>query len=77
MHRIRHVSRFAVAFVPLTLQPLGALALQAGMAPSWAAGFPLLFLFGLIPLADWLIGKDCVNPGPHESLQLEEDLAFR
>ncbi|MBL8297388.1 MAG: alkane 1-monooxygenase [Rhodanobacteraceae bacterium] len=75
MRPIRHVSRFALAFVPLALLPASALAMAAGMAPALAVLFPLAFLFGLVPLADWALGRDCHNAPDDDAL--ENQLSFR
>lgn len=77
MPSIRALAPFALAFVPLTLQPLGALAIAAD-APPWAAAlFPLAFLFVLVPLADALLGLDRGNPPQAQAAALEQHLGFR
>ena len=53
---IRNPMSFAVAFIPLVLQPLAAAALALPVPPTAAASIPLVFLFVIVPLADWAIG---------------------
>ncbi|MDE2257892.1 MAG: alkane 1-monooxygenase [Xanthomonadaceae bacterium] len=51
-------------FLPfgLALLPAGAVALiAAGWPASWSAGFPLLVIFGVLPVIDLLCGIDTVN----------------
>jgi alkane 1-monooxygenase len=77
MQSIRNVSRFALAFVPLTLLPLGAAAIDAGYPATLAAAFPVLFLFVLVPLADALLGSDRSNVSEAETPALERVVGFR
>lgn len=77
MYSIRNVSRFALAFVPLVLLPLGAAAIGAGCSATLAAAFPLLFLFVLVPLADALLGTDRHNVAEADAPALERELGFR
>lgn len=77
MSSTRPVAGFALAFVPLTLLPLAAVAIDRGISPALAAAFPLLFLFGAIPLADWLLGRDRDNAEHVHAAALERQFAFR
>lgn len=77
MPSIRNLAPYALAFVPLVLQPVAAFAVAAGVAAWMAAAFPLLFLFVIVPLADGLLGRDRHNPTPDEAMTLEGSYAFR
>lgn len=77
MLSVRNATRFLLAFVPLALQPLAALALAAGAPSAAAAGFPLVFLFVVVPLADWLLGMDRQNVPDGEAAVLERRASFR
>jgi alkane 1-monooxygenase len=61
------------------LLPLGSLSLaRAGVPLDLATWFPLLFIFGLVPLIDAIIGQDRGNPNdPAETLQLDRNTCFR
>ena len=76
MIRPRDLGYLCVLVVPALL-PAAAGMIAAG-APAAAAGwFPLLFLFVLVPLADWLLGPDAHNPSETEAPRLESALAYR
>lgn len=77
MTSIRRVAPFFLAFVPLALQPIGAVAAQAGTPVLVAAAFPLLVLFVLVPLADGWIGRDRRNPEPDAHAVPEDSPLFR
>lgn len=77
MLSIRNVSQFLLAFVPLTLQPLAAAAIDAGVPAMAGAAFPLLFLFVIVPLADWLLGADPLNAPHADAPALEQRTGYR
>lgn len=49
----------------------GALALSTGWSVFW--WFSPLFVYTVLPLADWLIGEDRVNPPEAQVRELEQD----
>lgn len=61
-----------VAFLPMIS---GALAWFTGS--SWAWFFAPVFLYGLVPLADWLVGDDDSNADDSVLRQLEDDPYYR
>ncbi|MDT0617139.1 alkane 1-monooxygenase [Salinisphaera sp. P385] len=61
-----------VAFLPMIG---GALAWLTGS--SWAWFFAPAFLYGLVPLADWLVGDDDSNADDSVLRQLEDDPYYR
>lgn len=61
-----------VAFLPMIS---GALAWLTGS--SWAWFFAPVFLYGLVPLADWLVGDDDSNADDSVLRQLEDDPYYR
>lgn len=77
MLSVRNATRFLLAFVPLTLQPFAAVAMAAGAPPTAAAAFPLVFLFVVVPLADWLLGTDRQNATDSEAIVLEQRASYR
>lgn len=47
------------------------------MADFWAF-FPLIFVFGIIPVVDWLVGKDPANPDEHTQVpEMSEEKIYR
>ncbi|NNF67563.1 MAG: alkane 1-monooxygenase [Gammaproteobacteria bacterium] len=62
-----------VPLLPLISYHLGKLAQQPGLF-AWLTVF---FVFGVIPLADFLIGQDPSNPTPEQMPALEEDRWYR
>ena len=69
---------FLFAFVVPALMPAAALLADSRWLPSdLAAWFPLIFLFVLLPLADYALGHDSVNPSADEAAALDRDLWFR
>ncbi|HSX61615.1 MAG TPA: alkane 1-monooxygenase [Tahibacter sp.] len=69
--------RYGLAFVPLTLLPLAAAGIHAGIPAALASAFPLLFLFVIVPIADTLIGTDRANVAPEQAASLEDDRHYR
>ncbi|PKM01592.1 MAG: alkane 1-monooxygenase [Gammaproteobacteria bacterium HGW-Gammaproteobacteria-7] len=68
---------FLIVFVVPALMPTAA---WLGRATGWTdafAWFPLLFLFGLLPLADYALGHDPGNPAPAIDSTLAQDRWFR
>ncbi|MBB5015643.1 alkane 1-monooxygenase [Rehaibacterium terrae] len=68
---------FLLVFVVPALMPAAAWLGVATGAPDAAAWFPLLFLFVLLPLADYAIGHDPRNPDAAQMAALENSLWFR
>lgn len=68
---------YLLAFITPALMPVSAwLALHAAR-PNLATWFPLFFLFVLLPLADYAIGRDASNPDAAEAERLDRGLWFR
>ena len=68
---------FAFVFIVPALMPLAAwLGARTGQ-PGLMAWFPLCFLFALLPLADYAVGHDPVNPDQNLTAPLEADAWFR
>lgn len=65
-----------VLIVP-ALMPFAAWLGQQTAAPNLSAWFPLLFLFVILPLADYAIGRDPENPDAGEAERLERDPWYR
>ena len=61
MHRYKPLGYLLVFVVP-ALMPLSAWLATRSAFPDAAAWFPLFFLFVLLPVADYAIGKDASNP---------------
>lgn len=78
MSHVSRVASYLPAFVPLTLLPLGALAIGVGVHPVVAAWFPMLFLFVIVPVLDQAVGVDRTNPPDESAMQaLEAQRAYR
>jgi len=73
----KRFSYLTIFLVPL-LPPLSAwIGTQSGHPDAWA-WFPLVFLFVLLPIADYLVGVDLANPADDAAAeQLEKDRWFR
>ncbi len=69
--------RYLLVFVVPALMPFAAwLGTRTG-APDLAAAFPLFFLFVLLPLADYALGRDTGNPSDEAALaRLESQRAY-
>ncbi|MGQ0799844.1 MAG: alkane 1-monooxygenase [Pseudomarimonas sp.] len=69
---------FLFAFVVPALMPAAAFMAGGDWLPrDVAAWSPLVFLFVLLPLADFALGHDSVNPNAEEAATLDRDLWFR
>lgn len=68
---------FLLPFAAATLPLQAWLLARDGMPADLAAWFPVFVVFGLIPLADLLIGADPVNPTDDESAALARDPFYR
>ncbi|MCE5232237.1 MAG: hypothetical protein ABFC67_06615 [Mizugakiibacter sp.] len=68
---------YLAVFVLVLLPPAAAGLADAGLAPGLAAWLPMVVVFGLVPLADALIGQDRHNPSPAEAHAREEARVFR
>ncbi len=73
---IKRYGYLTVLIVPALL-PIAAWLGERYAAPDLAAWFPLLFLFVLLPLADYAIGRDPENPDTEEAERLERDPWYR
>ena len=63
---------YLLAYLVPALMPAAAwLAVRTGH-PDGAAWFPLLFLFVLLPLADYAIGRDASNPADADAIDALE-----
>lgn len=60
MVRLRPLGYWLVFTVP-ALMPLSWWLIQSTNSFLWA-GLPIVWLYGLLPLADWLIGRDRLPP---------------
>jgi alkane 1-monooxygenase len=71
MHRLKALG-YLLAFITPALMPISVAMAQRGVLPAdLAAWFPLFFLFVLLPLFDYLIGKDASNPDEIEAERLQ------
>jgi len=68
---------YLCVFVVPALLPAAAWLAHVGVAPAWAAWFPMLFLFGAVPLLDWLLGPSRQNPAEAEVSTLEQSRFHR
>jgi alkane 1-monooxygenase len=68
---------FLLVFVMPALLPLAAWLPRWGVDTDLAAWFPLLFLFVLLPIADYAIGRDRANPDAAEAVRLEAQPYYR
>jgi alkane 1-monooxygenase len=69
---------YLLVFVVPALMPAAAWLAEHGGAPDLAAWFPLMFLFVLLPLVDFAIGRDTRNPrDAAEREELEGQRAYR
>jgi len=68
---------YLCVFIVPALLPAAAWLTRWGVAPAWAAWFPMLFLFGAVPLADWLLGPSRQNPQEAEVSTLEQSRIYR
>ena len=57
--------------------PLTGIFLFSRTQLEWSLYLPLLISYGVIPLADWLIGTDETNPPEDIVPQLESDPYYR
>ncbi|GHA79600.1 alkane 1-monooxygenase [Cognatilysobacter bugurensis] len=68
---------FALVYTVPALLPLSAaLGSWTGYVDLFA-WLPLAVLFGLVPIADYALGRDSTNPTPAQAEQLEADAWFR
>ncbi len=71
MHRLKALG-YLLAFVTPALMPISAAMARNGtLPPNLTAWFPLFFLFVLLPLFDYVIGKDASNPDEIEAERLQ------
>lgn len=68
---------FLLAFLTPALMPWSAWLARNTAHPDLAAWFPLFFLFVLLPLADYAIGRDADNPDADLAEQLDSGHWFR
>ncbi|MEO7326808.1 MAG: alkane 1-monooxygenase [Dokdonella sp.] len=62
----------------LALLPVAATAsMAAGVPPNLGAWFPIIFIFGVLPVIDFLCGKDASNIGRHDVERVDRLLYFR
>lgn len=76
MTRLKSVAFLLVFLVPLQM-PLAAWLGQRSGQPGLMAWFPLLFLFVLLPAADYLLGHDPVNVPTNGEAAVANSLWFR
>ena len=72
----RHRAAWSLASF-LVLIPLLGVALQAWTGHEAWLFLPLVVLYGLVPLADWLIGEDRSNPPEEAVAGLDADPYYR
>jgi alkane 1-monooxygenase len=61
--------------LPLVVWSGPLIYLRTGHAgPMW---WPILFYYVLVPLADWIMGRDATNPTPETADLLEHDIYYR
>jgi alkane 1-monooxygenase len=69
---------YLLVFVVPALMPAAAWLAGHGVPPDLAAWFPLFFLFVLLPLADFAVGRDTRNPRDAAEMErLESQHAYR
>ena len=68
---------YLLAFITPALMPVSAWLAVHTAQPNLATWFPLFFLFVLLPLADYAIGRDASNPDAAEAERLDRGLWFR
>lgn len=69
---------YLLVFVIPALMPMAGWLATHTAHPDLAAWFPLFFLFVLLPLADYAIGRDAANPADGADIQrLENERWFR
>lgn len=74
-----HCKQYAylVAYLPAALPWLGlSLAQATGNYPLWSFFTPMV-VFGLIPLLDYLLGRDALNPTDDEASNLSQQPFYR
>ncbi len=69
---------YLLVFVTATLPWQAEGLMRLGMAPDLAAWFPLVVIFGLVPLLDLVIGRDRDNPDDAaQARELDARFGFR
>ncbi len=63
--------------VLMPIFPLMGMGLFYMTGSQWALAWPLLFIYGVIPLLDWSLGSDTNNPPEEIVPQLEDDRYYR
>ena len=63
--------------VVFPLIPLAAIALHARSGSEWWFLLPLVVVYGVVPLLDWMLGEDLSNPPEAVVPQLEADPYYR
>lgn len=64
---------FSIVFVVPALIPFAAWLGHATGHRNAMAWFPLLFLFVMLPAADYIVGRDARNPDRHDAATLDAD----
>ncbi|MEO5595835.1 MAG: alkane 1-monooxygenase, partial [Lysobacteraceae bacterium] len=68
---------FVLVFVVPALMPLSAWLGRVNAHPDLLAWFPLFFLFVLLPVLDYALGRDSSNPLPEQQVSLDDRWWFR
>ena len=77
---LQYADRWRSRWVLSVLIPmLPVLAIAAAEAVGWSGLLwaPLVVIYGLIPLLDWLVGTDTNNPPEEVAIQMERDPYYR
>ncbi len=78
--RVRYVDRKRYLWwlsVAMPLLPVAAIALAETSGWRWALWSPLVVIYGVIPMLDWLVGVDSSNPPEPVVGVLERDRFYR
>ncbi len=69
---------YLLVFVAPLMLVLSGLQLRQGEMPTFWAFFTLIFIFGIVPLLDYIVGKDPANPDEKTQVpSLSEERIYR
>ena len=78
MLKLKKWAYLLVFIAPATLILSWYMASQPGAATTFWAFFPLIFIFGIVPVLDYIIGKDAANPDEATQVpSLNEEKIYR
>jgi alkane 1-monooxygenase len=72
----RHRWRWSLSLM-IPLLPFAGIALAEATGQRWWLAMPIAFIYGALPLIDWLVGSDTHNPPAEVVPSLEQEPFYR